>query len=406
MGRIFTWSIVAFALAAVVWSALAERPLRVQAASVTSGSLTVTLDEEGTTRVRERHRVLAPLDGLLHRLELDPGDAIVAGATPLVTVEPLAPALLDDRSIAIAEARVGAVHAALERGEERVLAAQKLLRSAEQDLARQRSAGTGVSAQSVSNAEREVLFREAEVTVAQADVGVAQQELKEARAALLRARPQSEVGGEPAPPSTSQLLVIRAPVSGKVLRVLRESEGPVRIGEPLLEVGDTAQLEIVADYLTSEAVRIEPGMHAIIDGWGGEEALSARVRRVEPAATTQVSSLGIEEQRVNVVLDLIREGNESIPLGDGFRVQVRVVTWRGEELRLVPESALSKTADGWSVFRIRDGRAAEVSVDLGHRDGRFAEVLGGLSAGDRVVLYPSDQLSDGAKVKQRASRTK
>ncbi|WP_145195238.1 efflux RND transporter periplasmic adaptor subunit [Planctomycetes bacterium Poly30] len=387
-------------VSAIVYVAYRPAPVTVETASVTRGELTVTLDEEGFTRVRERHLVLAPLDGLLHRITLDPGDDVVAQTTHIATVEPLAPGLLDERSVAMAEARVGAARAAVKRARELELTAKKLLASARDEVERLRRSGSATSQISVTHAEREALFREGELAAAGASIRVAEYDLEQATAALLLARPQGEDGAPP-PSPPKRMLIVRAPADGKVLRVLRMSEGPVRIGEPLVELGDTHQLEIVADYLTTEAVRIRPGMEATIGGWGGESELVARVRRVEPSAVTKVSSLGIEEQRVNVILDLASSGEESAGLEDGFRVEVRVTEWRGKDVLLVPEGALVKDAEGWFVFVLDGHRAWRTAVKPGHRDGRQVEILSELAPGTEVLLYPGDRVGDGVRIERR-----
>jgi len=396
-------AIIALVVAVVI--AVRPQPIPIETGSVARGSLTVTLDEEGRTRVRERYLVRAPLDGLLHRIDLEPGDAAQGGITVVATVEALASRLLDERTIATASAHVGAAVAALERAREMHVSSGRLLVVAQEDLARQQGAGSSVSRQSIANATREVLFREGEEEASEASVRVAESELEVARAALLVAQPvpsDGADGGARTPDSSAGgLLVVRAPIDGRVLRILRKSEGPVGIGEPLVELGDTGHLEIVADYLTTEAVRIETGMEAIIEDWGNGPAIAARVRRVEPAARTKISWLGVEEQRVDVLLDLVGPPAEAGALADGFRVQVRVVTWRGEGLVLVPEAALVREGEGWTVFVVRGDTVEEVAIELGHRDGRRAEVLSGLDEGDDVVLYPSDRLVDGVGVRVR-----
>ncbi|MEM6675775.1 MAG: HlyD family efflux transporter periplasmic adaptor subunit [Planctomycetota bacterium] len=406
MKRILFGLLAVAAVAVVIGIAMRPQPVPVSVEAVVRGPLTVTLDEEGRTRVRERYLVLAPLDGLLHRIHLEAGDRAEGGATEVAIVEPLSSTLLDERSVAMAEARVGAADASLARAREGNATAERLLEIARDDLLRQQNAGTAVSAQDVANARRELHYREGELAAAGAAIRVAEAELDVAQAALLVARPSESVDGpdggrERRPIDAGGLLVVHAPVDGRVLRVLRKDEGPVRIGEPLVELGDTEHLEIVADYLTTEAVRIQPGMEAIVEEWGGEGPIAARVRRVEPAARTKVSSLGVEEQRVDVVLDLVDPPPEAASLADGFRVEVRVVVWRGEDVVLVPEAALVREGDEWTVFRRVDGIVESVAVRLDHRDGRSAEVVEGLSVGDEVVIYPSDRLVDGARVRVR-----
>jgi HlyD family secretion protein len=456
----------------LVFIVLREEPVPVEVASVTRGDLEVTLREEGRTRVQERYVIAAPLDGFLHRIDLEPGDEVRAGETILAQVVPLAPALLDARSVALAEARVDASSAALAAAEERAAAARALLGAAEEDLERRRRGGEAVSAQSVADARREVLFHSGEVASARATIAVAAADLMVARAALLAAgggvgpwgegagRPATEggaksggegrdgegasaqgsggqgtggqgtggqgtsgqgmgdhgVGGDVprptlngasrrAPQEAADALVLRAPIDGRVLAVSRESAGPVRLGEALLELADVRELEVVADYLTTEAVRMAPGMEARAVDWGaapgGETIpLALRVRRVEPAARTKVSALGVEEQRVDVVLDLVDARAAGLALGDGFRVQVEVVVSRATNVLLVPEAALVRDGVGWSVFVVDGDRVTSTAVEIGRRDGRRAEVLGGVGEGVQVVVYPSERLVTGARVER------
>lgn len=232
-------------------------------------------------------------------------------------------------------------------------------------------------------------MRSAEVAVT-----IAEYRLRVDQAALLRTRPTGE--------STTELedrnLVLRSPIGGRVFDVLRESQGPVTLGDPLLELGDIALLEVVADYLSTDAVRMEPGMEARIHGWGGEQPLTARVRLVEPSGFTKVSALGVEEQRVNVILDLVDPPAERPPLGDGFRVEVSVVIWRTDEALKVPEAALFRRGEGWACYRIVEEHAVLTPITIGRQNGIEAEVLDGLESGDRVVLHASDAIEDGVPV--------
>ncbi|MEZ6015766.1 MAG: biotin/lipoyl-binding protein [Planctomycetota bacterium] len=434
MQRIVTWTIVIGVLAALVWAALRTEAIAVETASVVRGDLAVTLRDEGRTRVRERFVIAAPLDGLLHRVALEPGDEVTAGQV-LARIEPLVPAFLDARALAGAEARVAAAEALVQAAREREAQAIAQRDAAEEDLQRRIRGGEAVSAQSVADARREVLYRAGEVAGARASLTVAEAERQVARAALVVVRPDQEraTGGADdtlersqrgtegaqsaqsfqdaaddvstsaaaAAPARLAPIALCAPTAGRVLAVPRESAGPVRAGEALIELADVRDLELVADFLTSDAVRMVAGMEAAAVDWGGGAALAARVRRVEPAARTKVSALGVEEQRVDVILDLIDPRAFELALGDGFRVEVEVVLERAADVLLVPEAALIRSGADWSVFTVSGDRVTLAVVELGRRDGRRAEVLAGLVAGAEVVLFPSDGLAPGARVTRR-----
>jgi len=216
---------------------------------------------------------------------------------------------------------------------------------------------------------------------------------------LAAARAQAASAGE-----AWGFTTVDAPIDGVILKRMRESESIVPAGEPLLEVGDPHRLEIVSDLLSTDAVRVKPGARALIEQWGGEQRLDARVRRVEPAGFTKVSALGVEEQRVNVVLDFVDPAAAFAALGDAYRVEVRVVLWEGKDVLRVPTSALFREGEGWAVYRINDGRAHRTPVELGHQTGQEAEVVSGLDEGARVILHPADTLADGSHVRERSAR--
>lgn len=403
--RRFALLVVALLLAAVLVWAFLPKPVEVDLATVERGDLRVTVDHEGRTRVREPFVVSAPVAGRVLRIELEPGDPVEARETVLATFEPSDPSLLDARSRAEAEARVkaaraalGQVQAELQRAEaQRTYARAELERvrrlAADEIIPRDRLDATEANARSAEEAARAARFA----------VANAEHELEVARSSLVELPGEDRVlpgGGSRRAP-----IVLRSPVDGVVLRRLRESEAVVRAGDPLLEVADPADLEMVVDYLSTDAVQIDPGDRALIDQWGGGETLEGRVRRIEPAGFTKISALGVEEQRVNVIVDFADPRQAWKALGDAYRVEVRVVVWEGEGLLRVPESALfrhGREQQGWAVFRVEDGRAREVPVELGHRNGLVAEVLSGLAEGDRVVIHPGDAVQPGVRVTERA----
>lgn len=394
--RVIVWGLGALALVAVVW-ALRPRPVQADFAVVERGPLRVTIDEEGETRVRDRFVVSAPLAGRVLRIELEPGDPVVANETVLATFQPADPTLLDARSRAEADARVRAAEARLGRARvdrERAAVEVEFARS---ELSRQRAlaANALISREQLESVELqartgEEAFRSAEFAVRSAEF-----ELEVAQASLLQVR-----GNPSNTASRSETIILRAPIDGVVLRRLRESEAIVPAGEPLLEVADPGELEIVSDLLSTDAVKIQPGQTVLIEQWGGTEALGGRVRLVEPSGFTKISALGVEEQRVNVIIDFedVREAWEA--LGDGYRVEVRVVIWEGDVIK-IPTSSLFRAGEDWAVYTVRDGTAMLRVVEIGQRNSLEAEVLSGIERGEPVIVHPSDALGDGVAVVAR-----
>lgn len=390
-------AVIFLVVAAILWG-LWPRPVEVDLGEVTRGPMRVTVDEEGKTRIREWYVVSAPLAGSLLRVQLKAGSPVVAGETVLAVLEPGDPAFLNAREKAETEARVKAAEAAKHQADARVTAARKELDLASGNLARVRqSHAAGVaSAEEFQSAEVREQVRAEEVRAAQFAVRVATFELELAKAALVRSEPKSALTPE------DRRLEIRAPVDGRVLRVFQESASVVTPGTRILEIGDPADLEMVIEVLSTDAVKIAPGNRVIVERWGGEEALRGRVRLVEPAAFLKVSALGVEEQRVNVIADFTDPLEKRKTLGDAYRVEARVVVWEADEVVKVPAGAMFRSPGGsWAVFVARDGRAQLTPIDVGRTNGAEAEVRGGLAPGDRVVLHPSDRVKDGARVAGR-----
>jgi HlyD family secretion protein len=387
---------IALAVGLVLVWALLPKPVPVDLEAVTRGPLAVTVDEEGETRVRDRFVVSAPVAGKVLRIELEPGDAVRAGETVLATFQPGDPALLDARTRAEAEARVRAAQSALGRaGAERDrLAAEQELAAAEAERVRRLAAEEIVSREQLDAAvTRERSAAEA-LAAAEFAAASARHELERARASLLQAGGEVAAGGGP--------LTLRSPIDGVVLRRHRESEAVVAAGEPLLEVADPAKLEIVSDLLSTDAVRVSPGDRALIEQWGGGAALSGVVRRVEPSGFTKVSALGVEEQRVNVIVDFEDPRGAWERLGDGYRVELAIVVWEEADALRVPTGALFRAPDGsWAAYSAEDGRIVQKSVDIGHRNDLHAEVLSGLAEGDRVAVHPSDAVGEGVEFVER-----
>ena len=381
------------ALAALIGWGLWPKPVTVETGVVARGPLTVHVSEEGKTRIRNRYVVAAPVAGTMRRVPLKPGDAVEAGTTVITTIGPLAVPMLDPRARAQAEAVVAMNEAAVQRAAEALESARAALRLAEADRDRMRSVtkdGT-LSASDRDRMETEAAIRSAEVRAAEFALQVAQHELANARAALAR----------PAPDAAELPVEVKSPVSGVVLKVMLESETVVSPGAAILEIGDPRDIEIEAEILSRDAVAIQPGDDVEVDHWGGDEPLKARVRRIEPAAFTKISALGVEEQRVFVLADLIDPPEQAQSLGDRFRVEARVAVWHSDDALVAPAGALFREGNLWKTFIYQNGRAALVAVEAGHTDGRQTEILSGLKPGDKVLLHPPDTVTDGTAVTER-----
>lgn len=386
-------------MGAIVYAFL-PTPVEVDVASVIRGLLRVTVDHEGKTRIKERYVVCSPLLGRLLRVEIHPGDTVVAGKTVLTAIEPTDPALLDVRARAEAEARVKAAEASrkralatLEREKEAYAAAKH-----DYDRAKRLLPSRGVSLEELDRAEHKERTAQEEQRVAQFAVLIAEFELEQARAALLRTQPRN------ASDPDAWRFDIRSPIHGKVLRVFQESATVVTPGTRLLELGDPADLECEIDVLSTDAVKIVPGATVLLEHWGGEQPLLARVRVVEPAAFMKVSALGVEEQRVWVIADFIDPPAKRKTLGDGYRVEVRIVVWERQNVLKAPAGALFRQDDKWGVFVVESGRARWRPVRVGKSNGLETEVLDGLQEGDVVVLHPGDRIRNGIGVVPRTGR--
>lgn len=370
--------------------ALIPSPVVVDAGTVERGTMEVRVEEDGRTRVVDRYEVSAPVAGTLERVQWRAGDDLEAGDV-LFRLRSVTSPLLDPRSRAQAEAGLEAARAALEGARARVEGVQAGVVEAERALRaeRIRYEGGGGSAADVEVAEAVLRGREAEVRSAEFQVRAAEMEVEHARLLL------------EAPAADGTPLEVRAPVDGRVLRVLRESEGTVQPGTPIVEVGDPRSLELVVDLLSADAARVPDGAPAVVDRWGDDETLRARVRRVEPSAFTRVSALGIEEQRVNVVLELESPPEEWASLGDGYRIEARITIWEEEDVVIAPASAVFREGDYWFAFRIESGRAVRVPIEVDRRTDVDARITDGLEPGDRVVLYPGERIEDGVRIDER-----
>jgi len=392
-GRIVAALALLAAGAAIVWSLL-PGPVLVDTATVTTGAFVATVDDDGKTRVRERYVVAAPLAGRLTRVRLKAGDRVESDEV-IASILPSPAPLLDPRSARQAEDRVGAAEATLDRAKATVERTKAQADQATVELTRtqtlvERGAAT---TQALERADLAVRVADRDLRAAEFQLHAAEHELEQARALLERFGHGSD--------ASLEAWTVTAPVSGLVLKVMQESETIVSPGAPLIEIGDPADIEIVVDVLSKDAVEIHPGAAVTIENWGGPQALSGRVRRVEPAAFTKISTLGVEEQRVNVLIDITSPREQWTGLGDAYQVDTRIAVFRQDDATIIPAGALFRRGDDWLVFVVDDGRAQIRPVTLLRRSGRSAAVTAGVSAGERVIVYPSDQVTEGARVEAR-----
>ena len=377
--------------------AFRPRAVIVDMVTVDRGELVITVNDEGETRVHDVYVLSAPVAGHMRRIDLHAGDSVAALETVVAEVEPINPAFLDPRSEAQARADVRAAQSAKELAEAEVEQARAELEFAEREHNRAIKLirdGT-ISQRELDTAERNIRMMTAALATAAAALDVRSYELERARAALVSPS-QAAVGGE-----DCDCIAIRSPVHGRVLRILQQSEGVVAAGSPLVEIGNPRNLEVVVDLLSPDAVKVEPGQRVIIERWGGDAPLAGRVRVVEPFGFTKISALGIEEQRVNVVIDLTSDESDWQRLAHGYQVDVRIVLWESDDTLILPLLALFRDGSDWSVFVESDGRAELRNIEIGRRNSLDAEVLGGLEAGERVVLYPGDRVRAGVRIAER-----
>lgn len=382
------WAAALLLALAAAWLVFRDRPLVVDVAVTTRGPMQVTVDQEGEVRVHDRYVVAAPVSGRMVRIGLHDGDPVKPGQTIAV----LEPAPLDPRSRQEALARVAAAEALVREAAQHVRQSAAERAQAAREAARMQALAREefVADEMAEKARTALLSAEAAVAAATARETAARFELNAARAALL-AIPGADG-------RTPRQVTIAAPVAGHVLRVLEQSERIVSAGTPLVVIGDPTRFELVADVLSSDAVKVSPGAEVLLDEWGGDRPLRARVRLVEPYAFTKVSALGIEEQRVNVVMDPVDPLGR---LGDGYRILARIVVWSSPDVLKAPASAVFRHGDGWGVFVVENGVARIRAVQAGQRNAREVEIRDGLAAGTPLVRYPSNDLADGMRVRGR-----
>jgi len=386
--------IAALVIFAIVYGFL-PKPVTVDIAKTTRGPMMVTVEEEGKTRVKDRYVISAPVAGYLRRIELDVGDTIKKGEV-LAELESQRSAVLDPRSRAAAEAAVSAAEATLKAAEEAVRA-----RAADAEYAKANAVRATklyksgyISKDSMDQSEAQAKRTDADLHAARSAARSARFELDKTRTALGYSAAEQAV-------NRGKVVFVRAPAAGHVLKVYHESEGTVNSGDPLIDIGNPAALEVKVEVLSEDAVKIKPGMTVLFERWGGDANLSGRVRVVEPAGFTKISSLGVEEQRTLVIADITAPPESWQRLGDGYRVEARFVIWEGKDVLQVPASSLFRKGDGWEVFAVSNGKARLRRVQVGHRTGLAAEIVSGLSKGEEVIAHPDDSINDGTRVRPR-----
>jgi HlyD family secretion protein len=385
---------VALVVATILAVALWPESIEVDVARVTRALVQVTIDEEGETRVRDRFVVSAPVAGRLQRIDLEPGDPVHRGETVVARLTPAPPALLDARTQSELSAAVESARGTLGQAQAERARTQATLDRARSSLQRQEhlAEAGAISRDDLEAAQTAVRAAEEVNKAAQFNVTVAQAQLQAARARLRR------------PEAGTRAVDVVSPIDGVVLKRFRESETVVPAGEPLVEVGNPSGIEVVADLLSTDAVRVSAGDAVLIEQWGGGHALKGRVQRVEPSGFMKVSALGVEEQRVNVIVDFDDPARASRLLGDRYRVEVRIIEAHVENALTVPVGSLFRRTEAWAVFVVgEDGRVSVKEVELGRRNAMVAEVTAGLHEGQRVVLHPPDTLTDGARVIERGA---
>jgi HlyD family secretion protein len=385
--RLSTLAFLALVAVALVF-AFRPTPLLVDTASVTRGPMQVTIDEDGQTRAHDRFILTAPVSGSLSRISLHEGDQ-VARDTLIALVHPLP---VDSRGEAEIRAQISMAQALKREADQQAGRAETAHEQAKRDLARAEMLfrESVISRQNLEEAQTKEVALARELEAARQHVNAAAAEVTKAEAGLISFGTDRN--------RKSQAVEIRSPVAGRILRIYEKSEHVVAAGTPVAVISNVNKIEIVADLLSTDAVKVEPGAAVLVDNWGGDKPLHARVRTVEPFGFTKVSALGIEEQRVNVVADFI---DPPVSLGDGYRVDVHIVRWEAADVLRVPASALFRSGEDWNVFVVSAGMAQSRRVEIDHRNASYAEIKNGLQMGETVVLHPSNDIKDGVPLQSR-----
>lgn len=396
MKKIKLYIKIALGIAAIAMLifALIPNPVPVDMDTVKRGDVLVSLDGEGKTKIHDIYVVYSPIEGRVTRIESEQGDTVIAGETIIANMKPADPRFIDSRTeiqtqadIQGAEAALGFEVAKLERAE-----AELAFATAELARTKRLYENGNVSIARLERAELTLRLRETELNTAKSGMDVAQSVLAAVKARLVQ---PGQMAGD------SSSLLVRAPISGKVLRILHKSEGVIPAGTPLAELGNPEDLEIVIEMLSRDAVKVETGDTALIKRWGGTDDITAQVRVVSPSGFTKISALGVEEQRVNIYLDFIDGKEKWRGLGDAFRVEASIIVDQAVDTLYLPISALFRYEGNWSVFQVTDGTTTRKQVTIGRMNDQIAEILGGLAEGDSVVIHPGSEVDDDVRVVQR-----
>jgi len=371
------------------------KPVLIESTIVKRAPLTISIEEDGRTRVMDRYIIAAPVNGMTCRMHLKVGDEVTQGQT-LLGITPLASQVLDARSRAQAEAKVASAKSALQAAQEQVQSISVAAQQAKDDVKRYQPLLTKglISQETFDKAQTTALSSAANKRSARFRVDVAQHELEAAITTLeySAANPNSD---------NKEKVIVTSPIDGKILKVSRQCKGPVTTGEAMLEIGDPSALEVEVDLLSADAVKIKPGMTVLFDRWGGEQALEGLVRIVEPVGFTKVSALGVEEQRVLIISDFTSPFEQWQRLGDGYRVEASFILWHEESVLQVPSSSLFRYKEGWAVFAVEDGIATRKTITIGQRNGLTAQILSGLNVNDKIINHPSEAIEDGVSIAER-----
>ena len=392
--RVFIISIVLIVVVLLVYGFL-PKTRDVDLVSVTRGPLQITIEEEGRTRLKDRFTISAPTAGYLRRINVKVGDAVKKGQVVAV-LEPLQSQALDPRSRATAETAITSTEASLKAAIERekVAAADAAYLEQRRERLKVLYDKGSISKDQFDQINSEARKARALQLSAAAEVNFAKSERERAKVSLGNFSSVRESGNA---------VKVIAPVNGAVFRVYRESEGAVNIGEPLMDLGDSRDLEVRVEVLSSDAVKIKQGTHVLFKRWGNDEPLTGKVRLIEPAGFTKISSLGVEEQRVLVLADITSSPEQWNVLGDGFRMEAHFIIWEEENILQIPASALFRSGKDWAVFAAESGRARKRVIEIGQRNGLAAQIVSGLKENEKVIAYPDDTISEGTKIKQRKS---
>ena len=393
LGPLAISALITIVIIAALYLAIRKSPYQVDLAQVTQGPMTVTIDDEGETRVHDLYVISAPINGRLMRTELEAGDRVVEGQTVVARITPLDPDFLDRRNEARVRAQIQSLDALIASSAMRIEQAQAARDLAVQEQRRLKALfdrGFATRA-ALDRANASVAQGSAAYSEAVRSTEAARFDRDAARANLVT--PESQRGG--------RALEVHSPVSGSVMRLPQESETVVAAGTPLIEIGNPADLEIVSDLLSADAVRLQPGARVLIYNWGSAKPLNGRIQRIEPFGFTKISALGVEEQRVNVIIEITDPPALWSKLGHGYRVIIRAVDWESRDALQLPVSALFRNKGKWAVFAVENGRAKVVPVEIGRMNDERAELLGGVNKAAMVILHPSEKITDGARVERR-----